>query len=172
MMKEKISKSFRICAVCLFSLYVVDLSAEMQQEPLSYPVEPHPVAEEAISRLKSPYCPGLMLEVCTSLQGAMLRDSLQTMARDGGSVQEIVDWVIFNHGEEYLAYPRTSGAGLLAWVVPPGVLFLGVMALVLFLKYKHSDEMEPAVSRVISEEEEILLREALKEMEASEEPVF
>ncbi len=172
MMKEKISKSVLIWFICLLALRVGDLSAGMQQELLSNPIEPHPVAEEAISRLKSPYCPGLMLEVCTSLQGALLRDSLQVMAGEGGSMQELVDWVISNHGEEYLAYPRTSGAGLMAWVVPPGMLILGVSILVFFLRYMREDDVEPSAIRVISEEEEILLREALKEMETSEEPVF
>ena len=171
-MKVKISRFVLIWFVCIFAVRVGDLSAGIQQELLSNPIEPHPVAEKAISRLKSPYCPGLMLEVCTSLEGAMLRDSLQTMALEGGSMQELVDWVISNHGEEYLAYPRTSGAGLMAWVVPPGVLILGVSVLILFLKYMREDEVEPSVVRVISEEEEVLLREALKEMEASEEAVF
>ena len=32
--------------------------------------EPHPQAEEAISRLYSPFCPGFMLEVCTAAQSA------------------------------------------------------------------------------------------------------
>ena len=172
MMKVKLSKFVLIWLVCIFALRVGDLSAGIQQELLSNPIVPHPVAEKAISRLKSPYCPGLMLEVCTSLEGAMLRDSLQAMALEGGSMQELVDWVISNHGEEYLAYPRTSGAGLMAWVVPPGVLILGVSVLILFLKYMREDEVEPSVVRVISEEEEVLLREALKEMEASEEAVF
>tara|TARA_B110000438_G_C15792744_1_gene641476 strand:- start:20 stop:550 length:531 start_codon:yes stop_codon:yes gene_type:complete len=172
MMKVKISRFVLIWFVCIFAVRVGDLSAGIQQELLSNPIEPHPVAEKAISRLKSPYCPGLMLEVCTSLEGAMLRDSLQAMALEGGSMQELVDWVISNHGEEYLAYPRTSGAGLMAWVVPPGVLILGVSVLILFLKYMREDEVEPSVVRVISEEEEVLLREALKEMEASEEAVF
>ncbi len=171
-MKVKISRFVLIWFVCIFAVRVGDLSAGIQQELLSNPIEPHPVAEKAISRLKSPYCPGLMLEVCTSLEGAMLRDSLQAMALEGGSMQELVDWVISNHGEEYLAYPRTSGAGLMAWVVPPGVLILGVSVLILFLKYMREDEVEPSVVRVISEEEEVLLREALKEMEASEEAVF
>ena len=58
----------------------------------------------------------------------------------------------------------------MAWVVPPSVLILGLSVLVLFLKYKREDEPEPVINRVISDEEEILLREALKEMEASEEP--
>ena len=142
-MKVKISRFVLIWFVCIFAVRVGDLSAGIQQELLSNPIEPHPVAEKAISRLKSPYCPGLMLEVCTSLEGAMLRDSLQAMALEGGSMQELVDWVISNHGEEYLAYPRTSGAGLMAWVVPPGVLILGVSVLILFLKYMREDEVEP-----------------------------
>jgi hypothetical protein len=36
-------------------------------------------ADAAIARLRSPYCPGLMLEVCPSSQAEMLRDSIRTM---------------------------------------------------------------------------------------------
>ena len=118
------------------------------QEAFSNPIEPHPVAEQAISRLKSPYCPGLMLEVCTSLEGAMLRDSLQVMAREGSSMKELVDWVIANHGEEYLAYPRTSGAGLMAWVVPPAVLIIGISILVLPKEENREKSVKNGVKKV------------------------
>ncbi len=169
-MREKCFKSLLVYFIVLYALGTEGLSGEIVQEALSNPVEPHPVAEQAISRLKSPYCPGLMLEVCTSLEGAMLRDSLQVMAREGSSMKELVDWVIANHGEEYLAYPRTSGAGLMAWVVPPAVLIIGISIMVFFLRYQREEEFEPVTSRVISEKEETLLREALREMETSEEP--
>ncbi len=143
------------------------------QEGLRNPVGPHPIAGEAIARLKSPYCPGLMLEVCTSYQGALLRDSLQTMAREGGSVNDLVDWVLSRHGEEYLAYPRTSGRGLVAWLVPPGALLLGVGVVIVALRYMRDptrDGAEP--ERELSVEEEVALREALREMDAAEEPIF
>lgn len=89
----------------------------------------HPEAREAIGRLRSPYCPGLMLEVCGSSGGAMLRDSIQALAEGGMSADAIVEAVIAEYGEEWRAEPLTSGTGLWAWLLPP--LFLGAgMAMV------------------------------------------
>jgi cytochrome c-type biogenesis protein CcmH/NrfF len=137
------------------------------------PTEPHPAADEAISRLKSPYCPGLMLEVCTSYTGASLRDSIQEMAREGWTTNELVDWVLANHGDEYLAYPRMSGRGLLAWLVPPLALLLGVGVVVTALRHMRASSPEvETVEGGLTEEDEALLRQALREMDASEEPIF
>ncbi len=76
------------------------LAGQRQEDPLRGPIQPHPAADEAIARIKSPYCPGQMLEVCSSYTGALLRDSIQEMARAGWSTDELVDWVLANHGEE------------------------------------------------------------------------
>ena len=143
------------------------------QDALQGPLEPHPAADEAIARLKSPYCPGLMLEVCTSYTGALLRDSIQALAREGLTTDELVDWMLARHGEEYLAYPRASGAGLLAWLVPPSVMLLGILVVVMALRYMRA--RAPAVDVTptdLSTEEEDRLREALKDMDSAEEPVF
>ncbi len=149
------------------------LVAQAQVEALRGPIEPHPAADEAIARLKSPYCPGLMLEVCSSYSGAMLRDSIQELAREGRTTDELVEWVLDRHGEEYLAYPRTSGTGLLAWLVPPSAIFLGILAVVAALRYmRGSAPPREATSTELSSEEEERLREALKEMDSAEEPVF
>ena len=147
--------------------------AQGEADRLRNPVIPHPVADEAISRLKSPYCPGLMLEVCTSYQGALLRDSLQAMAREGKNTEDLVNWVLANHGEEYLAYPNMSGRGLLAWIVPPGVLILGIGMVIVTLRYmKDPIGAKVGVGKEFSEEDEILLREALREMDVEEGPIF
>ena len=152
---------------------VIPLTAQDDDEALRNPVEPHPMADEAISHLKSPYCPGLMLEVCTSYQGALLRDSLQAMARAGGSTDDLVSWVLANHGEEYLAYPRASGRGLLAWLVPPGALLLGIGVVIVVLRYmRDPTSTVEGVERELSAEDEDRLKEALREMDAAEEPVF
>ncbi len=157
-------------ALCTSS---VPLAAQERDDALRNPVEPHPVADEAIGRLKSPYCPGLMLEVCTSYQGALLRDSLQTMAREGGSTDDLVDWVLSRHGEEYLAYPRASGRGLLAWLVPPGALLLGIVVVVVALRYmRDPTRFDAEAEQELSAEEETRLRKALREMDAAEEPIF
>ena len=149
------------------------LAGQRQEDPLRGPIQPHPAADEAIARIKSPYCPGQMLEVCSSYTGALLRDSIQEMARAGWSTDELVDWVLANHGQQYLAYPPVSGRGLLAWLVPPAALLLGVVVVVTALRYMRASN--PAVEPVeggLSQEDEVLLRQALQEMDASEEPIF
>ncbi|MFO8175522.1 MAG: hypothetical protein R6T96_14640, partial [Longimicrobiales bacterium] len=75
-----------------------------QQVPrLDEPVQPHPDGEAAIDRLRSPYCPGMMLETCPSPQAKLLRDSLQMLAWEGASTDSLVDWMLANHGDEYRA---------------------------------------------------------------------
>ena len=114
----KTVRNLACLAAVVAAAQVQPLAAQDQDDALRGPLERHPAADEAIARLKSPYCPGLMLEVCTSYTGALLRDSMQTMAREGWTTEELVDWVLANHGEEYLAYPPVSGTGLVAWLVP------------------------------------------------------
>ena len=105
---------------------VSPLSAQAQWEvPRSEPgqYQRPEAAQEAMDQLKSPYCPGLMLEVCPSPGGAALRDSLNMLAEDGWSSDQLVDWVLANHGNEWLALPRAEGrswppsmkAGLCRW---------------------------------------------------------
>ena len=153
--------------------HIQPLIAQSQDDALRGPIEPHPAADEAIARLKSPYCPGLMLEVCTSWAGALLRDSIQAKAREGWTTDELVDWVIANHGEGYLAYPPVAGTGLLAWLVPPAAIVLGILVVVVALRYmRRGAPVEETVNTELSAEEEDRLREALREMDSAEEPVF
>ena len=166
-------RSIAFLGAMAMAAQVQPLVAQGQDEALRGPLEPHPAADEAIARLKSPYCPGLMLEVCTSYTGALLRDSIQAMAREGWTTDELVDWVVANHGEQYLAYPDVSGTGLLAWLVPPAAILLGVLVVVGALRYmRRSAPPVETANTELSEEEEDRLREALRDMDSAEEPVF
>ena len=114
-----------------------------------------------------------MLQVCSSYSGAALRDSIQVMAQEGWTTAELVDWVLANHGEEYLAYPAASGTGLLAWLVPPAAILLGILVVVSTLRYMRRSALpDETVNAELSEEEEDRLREALRDMDSAEEPVF
>src|SRR5688572_3385612 len=93
--------------------------AQQQVPEERRPTTRHPVAVEAIRRLKSPYCPGFMLEVCPSGLAVALRDSIEVMASEGLSADSIVNWMLANHGDTLLALPPIQGKGLVAWVVPP-----------------------------------------------------
>lgn len=138
------------------------------------PMAWHPQAKEAIEQLKSPYCAGMMLEVCSSSQGAALRDSIQQLALGGQTSEELVDWVLANHGEQYRALPERSGMSLiLAWLVPPFAVLLGVGIVVVALRKMRSDAPKVAVPEgPLSAEDEARLRDALDELDVEEEATF
>lgn len=123
-------------------------------------------AQEAIGMIRSPYCPGFMLEVCPSPQAELLRDSIYDLAAGGMESDDIVEWAIANHGEEWRGLPKRSGAGLLAWIIPPIALLLGIGALVAWMKSSHNPKTEvlPEESDISGEDREQLAA-ALKEWE-------
>jgi cytochrome c-type biogenesis protein CcmH/NrfF len=134
-----------------------------------------PAAKAAIDRIKSPYCPGQMLETCPSSGGAMLRDSIQRMAEAGLSADSIVEVIIGEYGDQWRAQPLASGTGLWAWLLPPGALLvgLGVVGVVLVRRRRLDPVASVAADAPDADPEvEARLREALKELDEAEEPVF
>lgn len=127
------------------------------------------VAQEAISQIRSPYCPGLMLEVCPSQQADFLRDSIRTMAAEGMPAQAIVERVIAAHGEQFRGLPKRSGVALWAWVMPPFVLVLG-LAIVAFriaeMRRKRAGVAEP--EPVLSDAERARLDAELRAFDRTE----
>lgn len=152
---------------------VLAASGAMGQEPGqrsgSEARTPHPEAREAIGELRSPFCPGLMLEVCPSPQAAELRDSIQTLAESGMESDSIVEWMLATYGEEWRAVPRTEGKGIWAWVMPPAALVLGFVVVALALrKFRARSRESGHAKRTISPDEEARLDEAIRELEEAE----
>ncbi|MCY4400247.1 MAG: cytochrome c-type biogenesis protein CcmH [Gemmatimonadetes bacterium] len=142
--------------------------ASAVQDSASLPREIHPAAREAISKIRSPYCPGLMLEVCPSLEAQWLRDSIQAGALEGLSADSLLEMVILAHGEEYRAFPKNSGAGLLAWVIPPLALLLGLGLVLVALRKLRGPVGEDVEAGEMTERERGLLDAALAELEEME----
>lgn len=138
---------------------------------------PHDEAQEAISQLYSPFCPGFMLDVCTSPQAAALRDSIQMLAYQGATSDELVEWMLGNYGERYRAVPLASGLGIWAWVLPFVGLLLGVgMVVVALRRFRPAparDVGDDSTDRApITSEEEARLKAAIREIELQEDPTF
>jgi cytochrome c-type biogenesis protein CcmH/NrfF len=143
--------------------------------PSSY----HPEAVKAIGELYSPYCPGFMLGICTAAQSAILRDSINDYANAGWSSEELVEWMVGNHGEEFRAVPLRSGWGIWAWVFPPAAILLGLTLVFLYLRHRVPRGAVPVqvqsgrgAAAVVSGEEEARLRSAIREIELDEDPSF
>ncbi len=164
-------------AAVVLSLLVPSAWAGAQQVPrLDEPVQPHPEGEAAIDRLRSPFCPGQMLEVCPSPQAKLLRDTIQLMAHQGASSDSLVAWMLANYGEEYRAVPLARGSGLWAWMMPPLALLGGVLAVAVALRHFRARGEGERGGRPggesLSPEEELALAAALEELKASEEVPF
>jgi cytochrome c-type biogenesis protein CcmH/NrfF len=114
-------RSARVLLVAMAAVLMVTVSLAAQVSP----EEAQKTADQAIGRLRSPFCPGLMLEVCPSPNAEALRDTIRGMAAEGQSAEQIVEGVLARHGEEWRAVPKRSGVGLLAWLVLPAALVLG-----------------------------------------------
>lgn len=159
--------------LALFLLFPVGPALGQQIFRLDEPVQPHPQGEAAIDRLRSPYCPGMMLETCPSPQAKLLRDSLQMLAWEGASSDSLVSWMLTNHGEEYRAVPQARGSGLWAWLMPPLALLGGVIIVALVLQHVRARRQEDKQSEEsLSSEDESVLQEALEELKRSEEVTF
>lgn len=144
-----------------------------QQGTLDEPVQPHPEGDAAIDRLRSPYCPGMMLETCPSPQAKLLRDSIQEMAWAGASRDSMVAWMLANHGEEYRAVPEVAGSGLWAWLMPPLALLGGLILVALVLQhFRSTKEAQGGGDEQLSAEDESVLQAALEELKESEEVAF
>ena len=138
------------------------------QEAQTPPRQVHPEALDAIARIRSPFCPGQMLEVCPSRDAAVLRDSLDQMAARGLPADSMVELVVAAYGEEYRALPKRSGTGLLAWVVPPAALVVGLGLVVLALR-RLKGSAPTGDGGGLTEEEKARLDAALAELEEMEE---
>ena len=135
------------------------------------PHQPHPDALEAIDRLKSPFCPGFMLEVCPSPDAAALRDTLDLLARGGMPVDSLVEWTLSRYGDTLRALPEARGRSLIAWIVPPLAVVLGIAAVVVVLRGSRRAP-QGGIPEEVSDEERHRLDEALRELEAEEEIPF
>ena len=173
-MKEPLRTATRLAVLLILALpAMVTGQAQYEQPPEGDgPYVRHPEAAKAIKQLKSPYCPGFMLEVCSSGGGAALRDSIETLADQGWQSDSIVAWVLANHGDTLLALPPARGKALVAWVVPPLAVAVGVGLVVFALLRMRRARSVGETAPELTQEDEATLREALRDLEAEEEAPF
>jgi len=172
-MNVQVGRGAGLMALLLLTLSFPPAPAAGQDAP-SAPAEErgphirHPEGVKAMAQLKSPYCPGFMLEVCSSAAGAALRDSIDMLAFEGWSSDSIVDWMLARHGQEYLALPRREGKALVAWVVPPLAVLAGFGVVIVALRSMRRSKAPLDSLADPTDDEEESLREALRELEAEE----
>ncbi len=169
------SRRYNLLLALVSGLFFFGHAAAQSPPRSGEPLHVAPAAREAISKIRSPFCPGEMLEVCTSTGGAMLRDTIQALAEAGMSADSIVALVVRAYGPDVRAEPQAKGAGLWAWIIPPVGLIAGLLLVAVVLAHRHRasgppDGAPPDPS--LDPEDAKRLQDAMKEMDEAEEPAF
>ncbi len=153
--------------VLLAALMLLFLAAPLAAQPTQRAQEGRKEAEAAIAQLRSPYCPGMMLENCTSSLAGALRDSIYDLAAQGASTGELVEWMLANHGEEYRGVPQRRGAGLWAWVMPPAAVLAAIGLLFVWFRANRSSSTAaaPRPASNLSDADRSELENALRDWE-------
>ncbi len=87
-------------------------------------------AQHLYSGVMCPQCAGQTIDESNAPIAEAMRTAIRTQLRDGASDDAIMESLVQSYGEVILASPPTRGFSLLAWLVPPLAIVLGVGALV------------------------------------------
>lgn len=94
----------------------------------------NPRAAELIDQIMSPFCPGLILTNCPSLAADSLRRAIRARFDAGASREQVMKELSVTYGDVIKSAPERSGFGLLAWVMPGGLVLVGGLLLTAFIR--------------------------------------
>lgn len=93
-----------------------------------------PEAVRIINEVMSPFCPGLILTNCPSLQADSLRKAIRERVAAGATHDQIIAELYATYGEVIRAAPQRRGIGLLAWVTPAAAVLVAALFIVAWLR--------------------------------------
>jgi cytochrome c-type biogenesis protein CcmH len=95
------------------------------------------------SQLYCPTCENITLDDCTTQSCRQMRALIREQLAEGLTEQEIKDYFVAQYGEKVLGEPPARGLNWVLYVLPPLAFLIGMAALVLWLRQKPTDGIEP-----------------------------
>src|SRR5437762_2607482 len=89
---------------------------------------------DVASQLKCPICQGESVADSPSQLARQMRGVIRQQLQEGKSEQEVIQYFQASYGEQIAWSPPWQGFTLLAWLVPIGLLLLGVVVLFFVLR--------------------------------------
>lgn len=105
----------------------------------------HPSASHVNSYVMSPYCPGLTLEECPSVEAGNLRSEISRRLASGSTGSELERWLVTTYGEQVLGRPRRAGIFIL-----PAMLFAAGIALIAWT-LKPKSQSDPSTPKLVAD---------------------
>jgi cytochrome c-type biogenesis protein CcmH len=102
-------------------------------------------ANQLLSKIMSPFCPGLTLANCPSPNAETLRVAIRERLAAGEPSDAIMESLVLVYGEEVRGAPRPRGWGLVLWTLPFVALANAAVGLVWWLRGHAGPEAVPRV---------------------------
>jgi cytochrome c-type biogenesis protein CcmH len=156
------SRTKRALAKCLQAvLFAVALSAA------AHAVEPNEMLSDPVLEARArALSQGLRCLVCQNESiddsGASLAHDIRVLVRErikaGDSDQQVIDFLVSRYGEFVLLKPPLSRHTALLWALPPGVLLLGIAAMIVMARRRAAMPVTQALTAAEEARVEDLLR--------------
>lgn len=134
----------------------------------AFAVEPGEVLKDpAMEARAREISKGLRCLVCRNESidesNAGLAKDLRLLVRErlveGGSDEQVVDFIVDRYGEYVLLKPSTSGANLLLWIAGPAMLLIGLGIAAVYVRSRRRDDEAPRPA--LSDDEAARLKEIM-----------
>jgi cytochrome c-type biogenesis protein CcmH len=99
-----------------------------------------PTLTQVQERVMSPFCPGLLLEMCPSTQAVELRGRIQKKIDAGWNNRQIDRWLAGSYGEAVLAKPKSASS----WLPPALAIVAGGLVVAATLRRRKPGASPPA----------------------------
>jgi cytochrome c-type biogenesis protein CcmH len=123
---------------------------------------PDPVLEERArnlsGQLRCMVCQNQSIDDSNAELARDLRVLVRERLVDGDTDQEVIDYVVSRYGEFVLLKPRVSAKTIILWAAPVGLLLIGIIAIVVFVRTRPRQQTLPRLTA----EEEAQISELLK----------
>ncbi|AYD00250.1 cytochrome c-type biogenesis protein [Neorhizobium sp. NCHU2750] len=91
-------------------------------------------AREISSQLRCMVCQNQSIDDSNAELARDLRVLVRQKLTEGDSDRQVIDYVVSRYGEFVLLNPRFSEKTLILWAMPFGLLVVGILALVVFIR--------------------------------------
>lgn len=131
--------NFLILFLLVFSLLSVGTAAAQGNGPES-------ISDDEVNaiakQLFCPVCENTPLDVCETQACKQWRELIRLKLSEGATEEEIKQYFVDNYGARVLDEPPLKGFNVLAYVVPPVIILIGIVILVRAFRQWQSDDDE------------------------------
>jgi cytochrome c-type biogenesis protein CcmH len=158
-MQDRMKRALAKCLQAMF--FAVALSAA------AHAVEPNEMLSDPVLEARArALSQGLRCLVCQNESiddsGASLAHDIRVLVRErikaGDSDQQVIDFLVSRYGEFVLLKPPLSWHTALLWALPPGVLLLGIAAMIVMARRRAAMPATQALTAAEEARVEDLLR--------------